>query len=332
MQKIYYIFYFFVYTYTQLSFAVQPAWDHTLDFDTIEARLARQEIVQLIPMRDYLTSNHQEPQFSHEVYLARMHDGLKAVFKPERKLKCAYAEVAAYKASKFLGLRLVPPTVLKKYKNLQGSLQFFVEHDPKANHMNQLSLKDQSDMHTFCFIFGKSGTRVANRVVAVHNNKYYPALIDNASMKSPQKAYYGDYPFIYKGIKNGTAQVPTTTFPFEHEKKVADKSLKNLTRLFSNYMSARRIEHLVKSRKPIIYCFWGNTLWIKRVTKTGPSYTKFYYRSTLEHYKNFTQENLEQLWAFWLTADKSRVEWLIQLILERKDQVLKAAYTHGQIA
>ena len=142
MIKNYYVLFCLVFIYS--SYAVQPAWDHLLDFHAIEKRLAKQEIAQLVPMREYL-SQQQEAHFSHEVYLAH------------------------------------------------------------------------------------------------------------------------------------------------------------------------------------------NTLWIKRIQKTGPSYTKVYYRSTLDRCRKLTKKTLEAVWSFWRQADRSRVDKLIQLILERRDQLLHAAHTSGRI-
>ena len=324
-------FYLFLYAFIGFSAiisATQPAWDHTLDLHAIEARLQNQKIVQLIPMRDYLASQHINIQFTHEVYLAILADGLKAVFKPESTLKSSYAEVAAYRASAWLGLRLVPPTVLKKYKNQQGSLQFFVEFESRATQTSIAALnpKDKSDMHLFCFIFGKSGTHTGNRLVAVHNNRAYIALIDNASIRFLQQVHYGDFPFIYKGrSRNKSNKLTSNSFPFNEQKTFSHGTLKELKTILGEYMSDRRIEDLWNKKRPITYCFWNNTLWIKREQKTGPNYTDVYYKSTLDQYKKLTKAVLEKLWSEWLHTDPQHVRQLIHLTLERRNQVLKAA-------
>ncbi len=202
---------------------VQPLWDDTLDLKSIEEQLRTQPIVALKDMREYLSEQNKKAHYTKKVYLATLANGLKAVFKPEDELRFSYGEIAAYKASIWLGQRLVPPTVLREYQGKRGSLQFFVESPfdlLKSRHnktaFTLLSEKEKSDMYLFYFIFGQWDNHAGNQIIAYHKGRAKLALIDNAAIITWSKTRYGYHSFIrqigfephfsYKG-----------TFPFEEE-------------------------------------------------------------------------------------------------------------------
>lgn len=329
MAKILYIFIacclFYIATYS-----VQPRWSDDLDLDALEQRLLNQNIVKLVDMRSYLISNGITPSFSHEVYLAIMEDGLKAVFKPEKKLHRAYAEVAAYKASKLLELRLVAPTVIKSYKGLKGSLQFFVEF-PKPtddpDKLSKVSKKDIVNMRLFCFIFGKGGTRAANMLVCPDELKSHIIVIDNAGMYSYQYIEYGDFPFHYQGgaYKGGNAK---DNFPFDKQKTIYKPTIKEIKSIFSRYTTTDKIKKIRKTSAKygsLNYCIWKGSIWVKKIVRTGLNYTDIYYKSILKRYTKLDRDLLEKIWSDGLAGDKKRFSNLIELIIQRRDQVLQAA-------
>ena len=101
------------------------------------------------------------PYSSNYTFLARVtrgEDQVLAVYKPikgERPLwdfpsgTLAAREVAAFLVSEAAGWNLVPPTVLRKDAPLgEGSLQFFVEHDPDR-HFFVLIEERPDDFRTF---------------------------------------------------------------------------------------------------------------------------------------------------------------------------------------
>lgn len=209
----------------------QPTWDDTLDFQYIEEQLITQPIIELKEMRNYLSEQGKKARYTKKVYLATLANGLKAVFKPESELRFSYGEVAAYKASVWLGQRLVPPTVLKTYQGkegiLQGSLQFFVEspfdllkrRDNKLA-FSLLSEKEKSDMYLFCFIFGQWDNHAGNQIIAYNNEKAKLALIDNAVVITWSKTRYGQHSFIRQiGFEPNFSY--TGVFPFEEESFIA---------------------------------------------------------------------------------------------------------------
>lgn len=175
-----------------------PPWGDRLNLKTIEHQLKAERIVRLIPMQRYLHQHDKKARFENTVYLARLANGLKAVFKPEDKPFLAYGEVAAYRASKWLGSRLVPPTVIKSYRGKTGSLQFFVEtpfdllkKSDRKLAFRLLSDKVKSDMNLFYYVFWGRKTHIANRLVSRgKDGGGYLALIDNAALMQ-RKARYG---------------------------------------------------------------------------------------------------------------------------------------------
>lgn len=201
----------------------QPAWDKKLNLEKIEKQLRTEPIVELKPMKDHLVANGRVVFYKTKVYLATLANGLKAVFKPESgRLFRAYGEVAAYRASTWLKLRLVPPTVIKTYKNMRGSLQFFVESpfdllkdQDRDQAFSMLSAEVKSDMQIFYFIFGQWDPHPGNQLVALgKDGKAYLALIDNAAFIVPGKKRGTEPPFIQEIVFAG-GESYSDPFPFD---------------------------------------------------------------------------------------------------------------------
>ena len=325
----------------------QPLWNDKLDLTKIETDLTSQRISKLIPVASYLADQGiHGVGMGHTVYLAIMENGLKAIFKPEDKLFNSFAEVAAYRASKFLGLRLVPPTVLKKYKNLQGSLQFFVQ--PSTQNLRdeqvykKISIKDLSDMCLLYFVLGKWDSHMGNQIITQYDNKTYLALIDNTSIKSLQQVRYGEDPFICMSC-NHLANAPHEgPFPFGKPSILKSPTFSKAQQAFGRFLSTRRINHLLgKNPKQISYAVWRNNLWIQRKLRhivrylhhftNKPNYSPVYYKSTLDQYSKLDKRNLRYIWGEALAQDKDYFTELISQTLERRDQVLKAALKSGSI-
>lgn len=160
----------------------QPAWDNKLDFDEIEHRLLTEPIVSKQNMRSFLQKIGKQARFLHPVKLVTLKSGLKAVMKKEGAI---YGEVGAYKASKALGLRLVPPTVIRENNGKKFSLQFYVDSPidlVRTGHgyFKKLDPKDASDMHIFNFLLNRWDGHTGNQLMSYHKGRYYLALIDNA--------------------------------------------------------------------------------------------------------------------------------------------------------
>ncbi len=162
----------------------QPAWDNQLDFRAIEERLKNERIVSVNDIKPFLKSSGKIVLGIHPVYIVELESGLKAVFKES----FAYGEVAAYKAAKMIGLRLVPPTVLRNIKGRRGSLQFFVASPidyASPEHWNcfeNISHSDRCDMVVFYYVFRQWDSHRGNQIVVKTDENYYLALIDNGGI------------------------------------------------------------------------------------------------------------------------------------------------------
>lgn len=331
----------FVYSMDQrFYYDSQPAWDDNLDFDNIENQLLNQNIKKLIDMRDYLSFTGKIAHYTNEVYLAIMENGLKAVFKPEENLHDSYAEVAAYRASKFLGHRLVPPTVFKEYENRIGSLQFFVESNLDLLISEQnikaraiLSEKDISDMYLFYFIFGQWDIHAGNQMIAINKHgEAKIALIDNGAISNTIKIIYGDYAFVKRLHLEGV-NFDDQPFPYNDSQLLKlPTSVEGLREIFKDYVVTDiPLETLVErwnglGSNFLVYVIWKDGFWIqfyKLGKKVSRNYTDIYFNSTIEAYKSLDINMLKDFFAEAI-EDKAKFcdESFLKAILERRDQVL----------
>lgn len=162
----------------------QPAWDDTLNFEEIEHRLQTEAIISKKNMRSFLKHEGKTARMTHPISLVTLESGLKAVLKKET---ACYGEVAAYKAAKALGLRIVPPTVLREIKGKKVSLQFYVASSidlirAGRGIFKKLRSKDVTDKDAFYYLFNQWDPHIGNQIITHHDGKYYLALIDNAGI------------------------------------------------------------------------------------------------------------------------------------------------------
>src|ERR1700693_1500113 len=82
-------------------------------------------IIKLIPMHEHLQKNNACVDYSSDVYFAECADGKRGVFKVQHDTEGEmFAEVAAYRASEWLELHMVPPTIITRdVHGRWGSLQ-----------------------------------------------------------------------------------------------------------------------------------------------------------------------------------------------------------------
>lgn len=309
-----------------------PVWDDRLDFQSIEERLLHERIIDSIDIRTYLKNVGKVIKGDESIKLLTLESGFKAIFKPgEYRL----AEIAAYKASVFLGLRLVPPTILRTIDGIEGSLQFFVyspidllKGSNRSSYFKKLDPKDISDMKLFYFVFGQWDLHAGNQIITSIEGHYHLALIDNAGMLHKQHIQYGDFAFIQKGENKEAPSLNTPTFPFHEVVTLKPGPLERLKKLFGPYITGRHIERIWQHHKPITYVMWKNAFWMQ-MYKYNPSVKPLkvahYYESTLQALRKLDRNALLQIWSDGMKIEPSYYEELIDLILERRDQVLNHA-------
>ena len=302
--------------------------------DEIEKILINEDIESCIKMSEHLKNEGKTFDADNIIWFITLKDNTKAVFKPNED---RFGEIAAYRACKFLDLKLVPPTVFRSINNKRGSLQLYIESDldliKDASTLSKLDPKDISDMKLFYFILGQWDINPGNQIIQFIDNKFYLACIDNAGIQNRQVAKYGDFPFVrrcYIENRNDNWNLP---FPFDKAIILLNPKLEDLNQHFKDCFSQNKIEQIwERNRSGITYCFWKNSLWIQyfKHTNFSPSYTTTYYKSTIDAFKKLNQEILQKIWIEAIPIlGKRGVSEIIDNILERRDQVLKAAAKEG---
>lgn len=322
------------------SFAYPGAdydWHSSLSEDQILLSLRNSKITHMIPMEEYLHENQYEDDFGGEVYLAILDNGIKASFKvvPADDLGDAIAEVAAYRASRFLNLDLVPPTVIRKVDNNYGSLQFFVkpsvdalskdQYDKAFAHANPVNV---ANLHLFYFIFGQWDAGPHNIIVQYNGDIPRLIAIDNAGIRYMQYAKYGDFPFV-RVIHDNNLNTKDFNTPFPFDNTLTESSAEKFREKFKHTLPHSFLDDLARCEQPIRYVIWRNSVWAqfyKGNKKFKPSYTQYYPEETIESLRKLDIDTLKYIFSYATNTDFLTDEYL-KSILERRDQILNDYYT-----
>ena len=232
---------------------------------------------------------------------------MKGVFKPHVKNEKnnSAAEIAAYKASLFLGFPYVPPTVLRTIeinnKPREGSLQLFIESDidPLAKGAYEKALlevgqTDLENLQLFCFVFGQWDSGPRNLIIVRKFNKTFLLPIDNSKINNHQYVQYGGLPFVQLFLhennnsdKDSGSSKLNNSFPFEAAKTIVytplDKPRSEPNKTVS--IPQTFYDQVEKYRPKFFrYVIFNNSLWrqfhygdnsfIKSFTKTISKKTK----------------------------------------------------------
>jgi hypothetical protein len=310
--------------------AAQPRWDDQLDLTQVERVLDSERVSDDVDIASYLKEEGLKADFTNQVRLVTLTpSGMKAVFKPGED---RHAEVAAYRASRMLGQRLVPPTVLRTIGGRDGSLQFFVEADrsqPGHPPAPISSTSQVDDANLFRFVMGQWDIGPTNHLIQTNNAQRSLALIDNAGVRSVQQAQYGDFPFVARGYCDEDTDSWDTDFPFKEAKAIHRPTLESLRPDFSRFLPDEEIAKIA-SENPwsITYAIWRNQIWVqyyKGVSGSSPSHTTNFNPAALAAYSRLDEAALRGIWAEALEVDPRAYSRVIKDTLERRDQVLRAA-------
>ena len=312
------------------SINAQPAWDDRLDHEAIEHRLSTEKIVKVMNLREYLSKRGINASPTHDVRIVELESGLKGVFK---KGTYHHGEVAAYRASKALGLRLVPPTVYRKIKGTQGSLQFFIEASKvsKVSSMAQLSKKvgpkNVSDMKLFYYVFGQWDIHAGNQLIASYGDRHYLALIDNSVMLHETYDTFGGATYTSKGYNEDIPSATGDEFPYDDVKVISGSKAKSI---FKPYVSSTQLDRLSRAGQ-IAYVIWNHMLFIKLSNRCSKRFTKTFYKDTLDAYEELDEEALTYTWEGLARQDLEHAEDIIQIALMKRDEVLEFAKQKGTV-
>ncbi len=183
-------------------------------------------------------------------YLVTLQSGLKAVYKPinAERPNMIHREVAAFKISHLMRLDIVPPTVLRTIRGVEGSFQLFMEttyrlKKNKSNTLPVLFLNDQ-EFSVDSFLSGRR-LRIFDWLINNHDRgsnagNYLVSKIDG---------------FIY-GIDHSTAfvghdkQARADKVPYYESTFLQDRELYDLMRSPSREVLTRALRHLNSVRVP----------------------------------------------------------------------------------
>lgn len=284
----------------------------------IIAKLENLPVTHKILMREFL-----KKKGNNDVYLLTLQDGTKAVFKARNDLDIAYAEVAAFKASQFLGFPNVPPTVLRKIEGKWGALQLYIEPHVDSTKpevllsvLHSISKEDMANLKLFYFIFGQWDIGGHNIILQKSQDKILDKTqdkinifsIDNSAIIYHQQVKYGKLPFIQlwhsRLLQDDSRKDNDISFPFHH----------------------------VRSFLGIYpYVIYKNGLWVQLKTHHSNyirAYTDYYPKETIEAIKKLDYRSLENIFK---EAKENNAKFLnkeedyFNAILDRRDQVLNHA-------
>jgi hypothetical protein len=297
--------------------------------DSLCTKLATSQVINMVPMRDYLTGRQKVVCFTSDVFLVSLENGLKAVFKTCEALHGAYAEVAAYKASRFLDIDLVPPTIIRTINDQTGSLQLFIESsfdltesDEKYDWALEHADGDNvANLKMFCFVFGQWDTGRHNLLVAKSGDSLKFVAIDNAGIADRQYVHYGEYPFVkIREHKRFDTQDWGANFPFDKAEMLKKVDAKTLYSLFKGVVGEERCHNL--SKKTVRYVFYRNALWIQHSAAKAFSYTSYYPSAMVEKLKSLTSETLRSDIFGHVPPNYFLTDDYLEAILERRDQLI----------
>lgn len=321
-----------------LSAQTSPSTIKNLDAwknSKIATQLKMGSLINQTLMQDFLKARGKKVDFEGSVFVMDLDNGLKAVFKslPKADMEGAYAEVAAYQASIVLGFPNIPPTVIRKFNHMQGSLQLFVDTPIDAlapNVFNQalddVDPSELADLKVFYFVFGQWDTGPHNMLILEENEKKKLIAIDNSGIANRQHVIYGQLPFV--GIIYSDAFKSNdwwrTNFPFEKANVIQQPTLKNLRATFGNKLPERFYKSFKDYNKPFCYVIYQNRLWRQFYAfdaNLAPAYTPYISVRTKKALQALDLDKLRKIFEVARGAEFLNDQYL-KAILERRDQVI----------
>lgn len=285
------------------------------DFEQMEQRLHNEKIIDVSSFE----------KSSYKVKLITLESGIKALFKTG---EYHYAEIAGYRLSKILNLLLVPPTIVRKIEGKQGSLQLYLPI-PDMNSMDDASevLKAIgndviSSAKFFYYLAGQWDTHFGNQLVEKQEKSHRLWLVDNAAMLHRAYCKYGGITFIEQGTNKKTPLSREKDFPFDKAEIAPQKDIYDICK---PYIGSRNHLRVLAREKELKYVIWKSTLWIEYPTegprKFGPYATNCPI-DLLKASRKLTYKNLSQVWAELYQENQTDAQELIELILQRRDELL----------
>lgn len=294
------------------------------------------KIIDIKPMRQALKEQGRYIDFDGEVFLVILENGIKAVFK-ESETSCSAAEIAAYKASLYLGFPHVPPVALREHAGMKGSIHLFVNTSIdllKANEykkaLQKMSQEDIDNLKIFYFIFGQWDTGPHNLLTCCDGSKVYPIAIDNAAIQSIQYVRYGELPFVRTARRERVNPKNWhQPFPFESAQIIENATVEKLRQLFGDKLPEYYYQNVILPPLPktkfyqnqLKYVFYQNILW-RQYAYTVKSYVTDCRYLNNDAIKNLDLNKLREIFAD-AKGEIFLTDGYLEQILARRDQVLQ---------
>ena len=316
---------FFLLLISNHAQALDVVGNSSVGYNEIEARLLTEEVVRIESFGEFLNKKAaQNSRPSHPMLLVTLKSGLRGVFKKKTKKNYHYAEVAAYRASKTLGLFVVPPTVYRTINGIEGSLQLYLEGPDLKNAAFKkkvfatLHPKTIRDSKIFTYVFGRLDPQGGNQLAVQAGDAYSLFLIDNSTIRHRAYSKYGGSVFKYKGQNVTKPSEQGTAFPYDTFHTITGDQVEAV---FKSYMGKNSIKKF-KKKKKISYVIWNQKLYIKSNSYRNARFTKAIDHSTLQALRTVTYDMLLQIWREYHTDFPQDADDVIKQELERRDQIV----------
>ncbi len=327
-------------------------WNKIIGFKETENTLKNGKIISIRPLGEAQEEVGKKLGGTHTVFKIIHENGTEAIWKPSVS-NSADGEVSAYQEARLVKSRQVPPTVKRimseegidlkgvkpeiweEVKNIEGSSQYYVPssidliaYDEKAKEaLKQVSKKELSDQKVFYFVFGQWDAHKGNMII---DDTHSLALIDNAAVKDKLKTQYGESPFrrhmmVMPSARNLLNE--PATFPFDKAVRLNNPSKEEFAHLLKEKIDETQVESYwkwiaTKKDRSMAVVTWKNRVYIQGIGYQNYSTkAEVFSASTLENYRKLNFHSLRN--ALSPVIDDEQ----IQDILERRDQLLKAART-----
>jgi hypothetical protein len=253
-------------------------WSERLPFEKMEHLLAQadDQIILKMSMKSYMSASGKIPRGnSNAAEIVEFADGTRAIWKPGPR---ADADADAYRLARWLGFKIVPPTIVRTIAGIRGSLQFFVEspYDFKKNKGSEaiafatVSQEDKDAMEAFYFLASNWDRHSGNQLVDAAGGL---ALIDNTLILALQTVRFGESPWRSIQVAQGhaTPDVLNIDFPFEEARffskpNIDAEHIKSVLSNDSHLFDLARLESKMKWHQQdggsIGFIYWKSALWM----------------------------------------------------------------------
>jgi hypothetical protein len=303
--------------------------------------LSHQPVLSRVPMETFLQNKGYKIDFYGDVYHVTLKGGTEAVFKallPD-DYGDIHAEVAAFKASQFLGFPNIPPTLIRTLNDQTGSLQLYAKPSIDAlkpgvykKALQQVDKDALANLKLFYFVFGQWDSGPHNLIIQQKDNKIQLIAIDNSGIRNKQHVRYGELPFVrFCYSEKLNTKDFDEPFPFDKVKSIPSRSDKQLRLAFGAKLPKADLKRLKNHTGPLQYVIYRNALWIQFHSNNPDfvlAHTHYYPKQSIAALKKLNLAVLKKIFNGAKEAgfnDDFITEEYLQGILGRRDQILQAA-------